>query len=111
MIRVSLPRRAPKPEGERKHAPSTSIDKIRKAAIDAHLPLIEEAAPWNIGRTYGSSYFVDPRGNVVALGSEDKDELVVAEMDFDMLEDVRRVRQFHRDRRPETYGSIAEQLP
>ena len=25
--------------------------------------------------------FVDPRGNFLAIGSEDKDELVVAEMD------------------------------
>ena len=25
-------------------------------------------APWNIGRFYGSSYFVDPRGNFLAIG-------------------------------------------
>ena len=68
-------------------------------------------APWNIGRFYGSSYFVDPRGNFLAIGSEDKDELVVAEMDLDMIEEVRRVWQFYRDRRPETYGAMAEQLP
>jgi N-carbamoylputrescine amidase len=68
-------------------------------------------APWNIGRFYGSSYFVDPRGNILAIGSEDKDELVVAELDLDMIEEVRRVWQFYRDRRPETYGSMAELLP
>jgi N-carbamoylputrescine amidase len=28
-----------------------------------------------------------------------------------MIEDVRRVWQFYRDRRPETYGPMAEQLP
>jgi beta-ureidopropionase len=32
-------------------------------------------------------------------------------MDLDVIEDVRRVWQFYRDRRPETYGAIAEQLP
>ena len=68
-------------------------------------------APWNIGRFYGSSYFVDPRGNFLATGSEDKDELVVAEMDLDMIEEVRRVWQFYRDRRPDSYGPMAEQLP
>ena len=46
-------------------------------------------APWNIGRFYGSSYFVDPRGNFLAVGSEDKTELVVAEMDLDVIEEVR----------------------
>jgi beta-ureidopropionase len=63
-------------------------------------------APWNIGRFYGSSYFVDPRGNFLAMGSEDKDELIVAEMDLDMIDEVRKVWQFYRDRRPETYGGM-----
>jgi N-carbamoylputrescine amidase len=33
-------------------------------------------------------------------------------MDLDMIEEVRRVWQFYRDRRPETYGAMAmaEQL-
>jgi N-carbamoylputrescine amidase len=63
-------------------------------------------APWNIGKFYGSSYFVDPRGQFLAQGSEDKDELVVSELDLDLIEEVRRTWQFFRDRRPETYGAI-----
>src|SRR3970040_664494 len=62
--------------------------------------------PWNIGKFYGSSYFVDPRGNFLAQAGEDKEELVVAEMDLDMIEEVRRVWQFYRDRRPETYDEL-----
>src|SRR6266851_1309915 len=65
-------------------------------------------APWNLGKFYGSSYFVDPRGNFLAVGSEDKDELVTAEMDLDLIEEVRRVWQFFRDRRPETYEPMAQ---
>jgi N-carbamoylputrescine amidase len=72
---------------------------------------VGEEAPWKIGRFYGSSYFVDPRGNFLAIGSEDKTELVVAEMDLDMIEEVRRVWQFYRDRRPDSYRAMAEQLP
>ena len=63
-------------------------------------------APWNIGKFYGSSYFVDPRGKFLAEGSEDKDELVTATMDLDVIEDVRRIWQFYRDRRPETYAGL-----
>ncbi len=62
--------------------------------------------PWNIGRFYGSSYIVDPRGNFLATASEDKDELVVATCDLDMIEEVRRTWQFFRDRRPETYDRL-----
>ena len=68
-------------------------------------------APWNIGRFYGTSYFCDPRGSFLAVGSEDKDELVVAEMNLDMIEEVRRTWQFFRDRRPETYGDMVKLLP
>jgi N-carbamoylputrescine amidase len=32
-------------------------------------------------------------------------------MDLDRIEEVRRVWQFYRDRRPETYGEMTELLP
>jgi beta-ureidopropionase len=63
-------------------------------------------APWNIGEFYGSSYFVNPRGKIIAKASADKDELVSAEMDMDMVREVRNLWQFFRDRRPETYASL-----
>ncbi len=68
-------------------------------------------APWNIGKFYGSSYIVDPRGNFLAMAGEDGDELVVADMDLEMIEEVRRVWQFYRDRRPDTYEDLVRQLP
>jgi beta-ureidopropionase len=65
-------------------------------------------APWNIGKFYGTSYLVDPRGTFVATASEDKDELVVGVADLEMIEEVRRTWQFYRDRRPETYGDMTK---
>lgn len=68
-------------------------------------------APWNIGEFYGTSYFVDPRGKILAEGSTHDDELVVAELDIELLEEVRRVWQFYRDRRPDSYPEMSQQLP
>ena len=65
-------------------------------------------APWNIGKFYGTSYLVDPRGNFVATGSEDKDELVVGVANLELIEETRKTWQFYRDRRPETYGGMTE---
>ena len=65
-------------------------------------------APWNIGEFYGSSYFVNPRGKIVAKASPDKDELISAEMDMNMVREVRNLWQFFRDRRPETYASLVD---
>ena len=62
--------------------------------------------PWGIGEFYGQSYFCDPRGQFLAIGSRDKDQLVIADLDLDKIQEVRDVWQFYRDRRPETYGPI-----
>ena len=62
--------------------------------------------PWDLGEFYGSSYFVDPRGQIVATASEDKDELLVTEIDLELIEEVRATWQFFRDRRPEAYKEL-----
>ena len=63
-------------------------------------------APWNIGEFYGQSYFCDPRGQMLATGTRDRDELVVADLYMDKIKEVRNTWQFYRDRRPDLYGPI-----
>ena len=67
--------------------------------------------PWNIGRFYGTSYFVNPRGELLEVASEDEDAIVVADLDLDVIDEVRRIWQFYRDRRPETYEDMTKLLP
>ncbi len=64
--------------------------------------------PWNIGKFYGSSYFVNPRGEFLAVASEDEDELVTADLDLAQIDEVRKVWQFYRDRRPEAYDELVQ---
>ena len=67
--------------------------------------------PWKIGEFYGQSYFCDPRGKFLVTGPRNKDALVTSQLDFDEILEVRKVWQFFRDRRPETYGELVQQLP
>ncbi len=62
--------------------------------------------PWDIGEFYGQSYFCDPRGQIIAQAPRDQDALVVADLDLDMIREVRNTWQFFRDRRPESYGQL-----
>jgi len=62
-------------------------------------------------RFYGSSYFCNPRGQIVAKASDSQDEVLVYDVDLDMNREVRNTWQFLRDRRPETYGELTELLP
>ena len=57
---------------------------------------------------YGSSYFVDPRGQIVGeTASDTHDEVVVRDLDMSEIEAARRHWAFYRDRRPEVYEGIA----
>ena len=62
--------------------------------------------PWDIGEFYGQSYFCDPRGKFLAEAPRDEDALVVAELNLDVIREVRNTWQFFRDRRPDTYDQI-----
>ena len=68
--------------------------------------------PWasshNMGEFYGSTYIVNPRGEIEAQASYGDDELLVHEIDLDMVRQVRDTWQFFRDRRPETYGPLTD---
>jgi N-carbamoylputrescine amidase len=65
-------------------------------------------APWNIGEFYGQSYFCDPRGRIFAQASRDHDEVLTADLDLDMISEVRKTWQFYRDRRPEMYEQLVK---
>ena len=66
--------------------------------------------PWadQMGEFYGSSYIVNPRGQIEAQASYGNDELLVHEIDLDMVREVRDTWQFFRDRRPDLYGPLTE---
>ncbi|WP_034271693.1 nitrilase-related carbon-nitrogen hydrolase [Actinospica robiniae] len=56
---------------------------------------------------YGSSYFVDPRGQFVGdLASDSTEDLVVRDLDLAMIDEVRQLWAFYRDRRPDAYGPL-----
>jgi len=56
---------------------------------------------------YGTTYFVDPRGQFVGDVCSDRDEeLIVRDLDLDRIDEVRNQWAFYRDRRPDMYDGI-----
>ena len=63
--------------------------------------------PYGDNDFYGSSYFVDPRGQLVGDPASDSDEeVLIRDLDMDMIDEVRKVWAFYRDRRPDAYESL-----
>lgn len=59
---------------------------------------------------WGHSFIADPFGVVIAQASDDKEEVLIAEIDRERMEDVRRNWQFLRDRRIENYGDLQKRF-
>ncbi|MFI7007648.1 nitrilase-related carbon-nitrogen hydrolase [Streptomyces sp. NPDC050145] len=58
---------------------------------------------------YGTSYFVDPRGQLVGDAADDRDEeLLVRDLDLDVIDEVRQQWAFYRDRRPDAYDGLVQ---
>ncbi len=55
---------------------------------------------------WGSSFICDPQGQLLAEASTEREEILFAEVDLGLLEDVRRNWPFLRDRRIDAYGGI-----
>ena len=55
---------------------------------------------------FGASFICDPYGRTLAEASHDKEEVLVAELDMDRSEHVRRIWPFLRDRRIDAYQDL-----
>jgi N-carbamoylputrescine amidase len=59
---------------------------------------------------WGSSFIVDPGGQVIAQASGDKEEVLIAECDLSLIEQTRRGWPFLRDRRVDAYGGLLQRM-
>jgi N-carbamoylputrescine amidase len=59
---------------------------------------------------WGGSFFCDPFGRVLAEGSHDREEILIAEVDLRHMEDIRRNWPFLRDRRIDSYAPITNRM-
>jgi N-carbamoylputrescine amidase len=59
---------------------------------------------------WGGSFFSDPFGRVLAEASQDKEEILLGEVDLHQLEDIRRNWPFLRDRRLDSYAPITSRM-
>ena len=57
---------------------------------------------------WGSSFICGPQGEILAQASNDREEILMAEVDLDLQENVRQNWPFLRDRRIDMYGSITK---
>jgi len=57
---------------------------------------------------WGASFIAGPQGEILAQASHDREEIILAEVDVSVMEDVRRNWPFFRDRRIDSYGDLTK---
>ncbi len=59
---------------------------------------------------WGASFIAGPQGEILAEATHDQEEIIMAEIDHTLVEDVRRNWPFLRDRRIDAYGDITKRF-
>lgn len=79
--------------------------------VSANRVGLEKPVPGTDGiQFWGSSFICDPQGVMLASALEDKEEILVAEIDLKHLETIRRNWPFLRDRRIDAYDGITKRF-
>jgi len=70
---------------------------------------LEQYVPGTAGiQFWGSSFIAGPQGEILAQASHDQEEILIAEVDTQLQEDVRQNWPFFRDRRIDAFGDITK---
>jgi len=73
-----------------------------RIGLEKYVPNTEGIEFW------GSSFIAGPQGEILAQASHDKEEILMAEVDLNLQENVRQNWPFLRDRRIDAYGEITK---
>lgn len=95
-----------KPEEEWRKAWET-IQRAHAIANGVHVAAVNRVGDEGELKFWGSSFVCDSFGKVLKKASEDKEEVLVAELDLNMNKKIREGWGFLRNRRPDTYGLLS----
>jgi N-carbamoylputrescine amidase len=100
--------------GEKQHGAWMNVMKGHAVANGVYVAAanrigLEQYLPDTAGiQFWGSSFIAGPQGEILAQASHDQEEILIAEIDLELQENVRQNWPFFRDRRIDAYGDITK---
>lgn len=91
---------------QRGHAVANGIYVAGVNRVGFERPVPEQAGI----QFWGSTFLADPQGQIIAQASDDKEEILIGEVDLGRIEYIRRNWPFLRDRRIDAYGDITKRF-
>lgn len=100
--------------GEKQHGAWMNVMKGHAVANGVYVAAanrigLEQYVPDTAGiQFWGSSFIAGPQGEILAQASHDQEEILIAEVDLELQENVRQNWPFFRDRRIDAFGDITK---
>jgi len=100
--------------GEKQHGAWMNVMKGHAVANGVYVAAanrigLEKYLPDTAGiQFWGSSFIAGPQGEILAQASHDQEEILIAEIDLELQENVRQNWPFFRDRRIDAFGDITK---
>jgi N-carbamoylputrescine amidase len=100
--------------GEKQHGAWMNVMKGHAVANGVYVAAanrigLEKYLPDTAGiQFWGSSFIAGPQGEILAQASHDQEEILIAEVDLELQENVRQNWPFFRDRRIDAFGDITK---
>jgi N-carbamoylputrescine amidase len=94
--------------GKAQHCAWETVQRGHAVANGCYVAAINRAGTHDGTEFWGQSFVANPYGEIVAKASVEKEEIVYHDVDFQQVENFRRIWPFFRDRRIDAYGKITE---
>jgi N-carbamoylputrescine amidase len=100
--------------GQRQHSAWETIQRAHAIANGVYVAAVNRVGHERLAgdgiEFWGQSFICDPFGEVIARASADREEIIYADADLAVQEDIRRNWPFLRDRRIDAYGGITRRF-
>ncbi len=92
--------------GEAQHCAWETVQRGHAVANGCYLAAINRSGHAGDTEFWGSSFIANPYGELIAKATTAGEEIVYQDLDFQAVEDFRRIWPFFRDRRIDAYGEL-----
>jgi N-carbamoylputrescine amidase len=94
--------------GKAQHCAWETVQRGHAVANGCYVAAINRAGTHDGTEFWGQSFVANPYGEIVAKASVENEEIVYHEVDFQQVENFRRIWPFFRDRRIDAYSEITQ---
>ncbi|MGD7654431.1 MAG: carbon-nitrogen hydrolase [Verrucomicrobiales bacterium] len=94
--------------GEAQHCAWETVQRGHAVANGCYVAAVNRSGTHDGTEFWGQSFVANPYGEVVARASVGDEEILMHDLDFQQVEDFRRIWPFFRDRRVDAYGDLTK---